>query len=114
EALHQVVAQGAVAEYLLQIRLAHHAPAVRRAGEAEGHPAPYHRDVAVIRIAGGGDKGIGAPGNGLAHTRVRRPGGRIGEAALELGMLAHADRAPGGGDAILEVAAMAEGAVLDP
>ena len=94
EILHQIVAERTVPVDLFQVCFAHHAPAVGRAWQTEGHTLADYRNVTIVGVTGVFDVGVLALANGFAHTRVQLAGGRIGKAHLELGMLAHADRAP--------------------
>ncbi|MCY1443251.1 hypothetical protein D9M71_596540 [compost metagenome] len=67
----------------------------------------------VVGIAGIGDEQVGAVANGLSHAGVQLAGGRLGEAQLQFGVLAHTHHAPIGVHATLQVVAEAEGIVLE-
>ena len=107
------MAERTAAEHLLEVGLAHHAPGVGGAGHLKAYPLADHRDVAVVRVAGIVDVKVLAAANGLTYAGMQLAGRGIVENQFQFGVALHPHGAVGCPDAILEVFAKREGAILE-
>lgn len=73
----EAVADRTGAVDLFEIRFAHHAPGIGRAGQREGDTLADHRDMAIVRIAWVSDVEVAAALDRLAYTGVKHAGRRV-------------------------------------